>query len=157
EEAVLDGTIRTLDSNMQKEVHERIRRMVNSIAEANGAKAEISIDTKTLVTFNDSSLVAMMEPSLQRAAGTGNISTEQWTTGAEDFSYFGTKAPAFFFNIGGMPKGADPAKAPDHHTPDFYIDDSQLDLGVKAFCNIVFDYPAAKANAGKADSKKKAF
>ncbi|MEP6724206.1 MAG: M20/M25/M40 family metallo-hydrolase, partial [Bacteroidota bacterium] len=153
----LEGTIRTLDSGMQKEVHERIRRMAQHIAEANGAKVDVSIDTKTLVTFNDSALVAMMVPSLQRAAGTGNISTTQWTTGAEDFSYFGTKAPAFFFNLGGMPKGGDPAKAPGHHTPDFYIDDSQLDTGVKAFCNIIFDYPLAKANAGKTEIKKKGF
>jgi amidohydrolase len=157
EEALLEGTIRTLDSDMQKEVHQRIRRMAENIAAANGAKVDISIDTKTLVTFNDSALVNMMVPSLQRAAGTGNISSSQWTTGAEDFSYFGTKAPAFFFNLGGMPKGADPAKAPGHHTPDFYIDDSQLDVGVKAFCNIVFDYPVARANAGKTEVKKKAF
>ena len=157
EEALLEGTIRTLDSGMQKEVHERIRRMAQNIAEANGAKVDVFIDTKTLVTFNDSALVAMMVPSLQRAAGTGNISTTQWTTGAEDFSYFGTKAPAFFFNLGGMPKGGDPAKAPGHHTPDFYIDDSQLDTGVKAFCNIIFDYPVAKANAGKTEIKKKGF
>jgi amidohydrolase len=142
---------------MQKEVHAKIRRMVQGIAEANGAKVEVSIDTKTLVTFNDSSLVAMMVPSLQRAAGSNNISTEQWTTGAEDFSFFGTRAPAFFFNLGGMAKGGDPVKAPGHHTPDFYIDDSQLDVGVKAFCNIVFDYPQAKAGAGKTVSVKKGY
>ncbi|MFT3933816.1 MAG: amidohydrolase [Chitinophagaceae bacterium] len=157
EEALLEGTIRTLDSGMQKEVHEKIRRMAQSIAEANGAKVDVSIDTKTLVTFNDSSLVAMLEPSLEKAAGTANVSTTQWTTGAEDFSFFETRAPAFFFNLGGMKKGMDPAKAPGHHTPDFYIDDSQLDVGVKAFCNIVFDYPVAKANAGKTESKKKGY
>ena len=157
EEAVLDGTIRTLDSGMQKEVWERMKRMVENIATANGAKAELTIDTKTLVTCNDSALVKMMVPSLQRAAGMGNIATEQWTTGAEDFSFFGTKAPAFFFNLGGMPKGSDPDKAPGHHTPDFYIDDSQLDVGVKAFCNIVFDYPAAKVAMAKTDTGKKGF
>ena len=157
EEAMLEGTIRTLDSGMQKEVHERIRRMAENIAAANGAKVEVTIDTKTLVTFNDSALVAMMVPSLQKAAGINNVSTEQWTTGAEDFSYFGTRAPAFFFNLGGMPKGGDPAKAPGHHTPDFFIDDSQLDTGVKAFCNIVFDYAQLKGTAKTSDTKKKAF
>jgi amidohydrolase len=43
-----------------------------------------------------------------------------------------------------MPKGIDPSKAAPHHTPDFYIDDSMLDVGVKAFCNLVFDYAAKK-------------
>jgi len=157
EEALLEGTIRTLDSGMQQEVHARIRKMVQHIAEANDATADVSIDTKTLVTFNDSALVKMMLPSLQRAAGAGNLSAEAWATGSEDFSFFGTKAPAFFFNLGGMPRGSDPLKAPGHHTPDFYIDDSQLDTGVKAFCNIVFDYPVAKAALGKPSGEKKAF
>ncbi|HAN38767.1 MAG TPA: amidohydrolase, partial [Chitinophagaceae bacterium] len=63
-------------------------------------------------------------------------------TGAEDFSFYGEKVPAFFFYFGGMPIGNDPAKAPPHHTPDFFIDDSQLHAGIKAFCQLVFDYAA---------------
>jgi metal-dependent amidase/aminoacylase/carboxypeptidase family protein len=31
-----------------------------------------------------------------------------------------------------------------HHTPDFFIDDSKLDVGVKAFCQLVLDYPKVK-------------
>ena len=156
ESAVLDGTIRTLSSDMQKDVHERIRHTAKHIAEASGATVEIDIDTKTLVTFNDTALVEMMVPSLQKAAGESKVSTQQWTTGAEDFSYFGEKAPAFFFYLGGMPKGNDPTKAPGHHTPDFYIDDSQLDVGVKAFCNLVFDYAKAKS-AKQTGAQKKGF
>jgi amidohydrolase len=140
EEALLEGTIRTLDSKMQKDVHERIRRTATQVGRAAGADVKVTIDTKTLVTFNDSALVERMLPSLRKAAGAGQVSPMPWVTGAEDFSYYGAKAPAFFFYLGGMPKGADPAKAPGHHTPDFYIDDSMLDVGVKAFCNIVFDY-----------------
>ena len=45
-----------------------------------------------------------------------------------------------------MPKGQNPLKAAPHHTPDFIIDDSQLDLGVKAFCNLVFDYSKLKTS-----------
>ena len=141
EELIMEGNIRTLDSKMQKETHERIKKVASTIAEAMGATAEVSIDTKTLVTYNTPSLVKMMLPSLETAAGKGNVGERDWTTGAEDFSFFGEKAPAFFFYIGGMPKGADRAKAPGHHTPDFFIDDSMLDTGVKAFCNLVFDYP----------------
>ena len=155
EEAVLDGTIRTLDTQMQKEVHDRIRRTATNIGEASGAAIDVTIDTKTLVTYNDSSLTDMILPSLQKAAGTPKVQTQAWTTGAEDFSYFGEKAPAFFFYLGGMPKGNDPLKAPGHHTPDFYIDDSQLDVGVKAFCNIVFDYGRLKTSGSSNGSNKK--
>jgi amidohydrolase len=144
EEADLEGTIRTLDSKMQKDVHEKMKNIAKNLGEAWGAQIDINIDTKTLVTYNNPALVKMMIPSLERASGKENISEGRWTTGAEDFSYFADKVPSFFFNLGGMPKGMDPSKAAPHHTPDFYLDDSMLDTGVKAFCNIVFDYAALK-------------
>jgi len=140
EEMTMSGTIRTLDSAMQKDVHEKIRNTATKIAESMGATAEVSIDTKTLVTYNTPELVQAMLPSLQKAAGKENVIESEWTTGAEDFSYFGEKAPSFYFFVGGMPKGKNPKEAAPHHTPDFYIDDSRLDIGIKAFCNIVFDY-----------------
>ncbi|PWU03170.1 MAG: amidohydrolase [Bacteroidetes bacterium] len=144
EECVMLGTIRTLDSGMQKDIKERIRLTATKIAEASGAVATVTIENKTLVTYNNPDLVKMMVPSLENALGKDNVSEREWVTGSEDFSFFGTKAPAFFFYLGGMPKGTDKSKAPSHHTADFYIDDSMLDAGIKAFCNIVFDYPKTK-------------
>lgn len=144
EELIMEGTIRTLDSKMQQQVHERMKVTATKIAEASGATAEVSIDTKTKVTYNDPALVKLMTPSIEAAAGKENVLEMYWTTGAEDFSFFGDKAPSFFFFLGGMPAGQDPAKAAAHHTPDFYIDDSRLDVGVKVFCQLVFDYAKLK-------------
>jgi amidohydrolase len=138
EELTMAGTIRTLDSAMQKDVHERIRQTATKIAESMGATAEVSIETKTLVTYNTPDLVKKMLPSLEKSAD--SVEETEWVTGAEDFSFYGTKAPTFFFYVGGMPKGKNPKETAAHHTPDFFIDDSRLDVGVKAFCNIVFDY-----------------
>ena len=140
EECTMYGTIRTLDANMQNEVHDKIKLTASKIAEAGGAKTETIIETKTLVTYNDRDLVRKMIPSLQSAAGADNVKERNWATGAEDFSYYGTKAPAFFFYIGGMPKGNDPTKAPPHHTANFYIDESGFKTGIKAFCDLVIDY-----------------
>ncbi len=146
EECIMIGTIRTLDSKMQTDIHNRIKRTAENIAASAGATAEVTITTKTLVTFNDSALVNKTLPALQAAAGKQNVIIRNWVTGAEDFSYFSEKAPAFFFFIGGMPKGTDPAKAPAHHTADFFIEESGFNIGVKAFCEIVFTYGAAKNN-----------
>lgn len=144
EEAFMEGTIRTLDGNMQKEVHEKIRNTVKSIAAAYGATAEVTIDTKTLVTDNDPKLVAQSLPSLQKAAGADNVVLDHWSTGAEDFSFYGLKAPSFFFYLGARDAKFTAENAPAHHTPDFYINDSKLDVGVKAFCQLVFDYAKSK-------------
>ena len=142
EEVDMTGTIRTLDTAMQNEIHERMRRTVTKIAESAGATAEISIDKKTLITYNDPTLVKLTLPSLQQTAGTDNVLWMDAMTGSEDFSFFGARVPSFFFFLGGMKKGQDPKTAFPHHTPDFYIDESGFKLGVKAFCNLVFDYSA---------------
>ncbi len=140
EEMSMAGTIRTLDADMRLDVHAKIKQTAERIAESMGAKAEVSISAKAPSVFNTPELVKKMVPSLEKAAGKENVIEANWVTGAEDFSYFGEKAPSFYFFIGGMPAGKDPKTAAPHHTPDFFIDDSRLDVGVKAFCNIVFDY-----------------
>jgi amidohydrolase len=125
---------------MQKDVHRKFINTISKIAEAAGAEAEVIIDTKTLVTYNDPALVKKMLPSLHTAIGADNVSEREWVTGAEDFSYYGTKAPSFFFYLGGMPETTDIKKAPPHHTPDFYVEDGAMKTGAKAFCQLVIDY-----------------
>lgn len=140
DECRMDGTIRALDSKMQQDVHARLKHTATTIAEAGGATAEVDIVTKTLVTYNSPDLVKKMIPSLQSAAGVSNVSEREWVTGAEDFSYYGTKAPSLFLYLGGMPKGNDPKKAPPHHTPEFFVDDAGMKTGIKTFCHMVIDY-----------------
>ena len=140
EECVMDGTIRTLNNEMKKDVQQRMKQTAEKIAEAGGAKASILFTEKTLVTYNDPELVKKMLPSLQSSIGVSNVTEREWTTNAEDFSYYGTKAPAFFFDLGGMPKGNDPQKAPGKHTVDYFIDEGGMKTGIKAFCGLVIDY-----------------
>lgn len=140
EELVMAGTIRALDENVQNEVHEKIRTTATRIAESMGATAEVNIERRTPVTFNSPELVKKVWGSLEKAAGAENVKERLWVTGAEDFAFYRSKAPAFFFYLGGMPKGLDPTKVGDHHTPDFFVEDKRLDVGIKAFVNIVFDF-----------------
>lgn len=142
EDAMFNGTIRTLDAATRKDVQKRIKQTAEAIASSSGATATVTFDEKTLVTFNDSALTERTVPALQAAAGKDNVKVINWITGSEDFSYFGEKAPAFFFFIGGSPKGSDLTKVPAHHTADFFIDEAGLETGVKAFVEIVLHYNA---------------
>jgi amidohydrolase len=144
EYAEMTGTIRTLDSKMQSEVHERIKHTAQTIAASTGATADVKIETKTLVTYNDPILVKKTLPSLLKAAGAENVTESTWVTGAEDFSFYAAKAPSFFFNLGALPKGTDPKNAGPHHTPDFYLDEAGFIVGVKAFTQLVFDNATTK-------------
>ena len=149
EDVTMLGTIRTLDTGMQRIIHEKIALTASKIAEASGATAETSIDKKTLVTYNDPALTKKMVPSFIKAAGEENVIETEAVTGAEDFSFFAEKVPSIFFFIGGMEKGKDPKTAFPHHTPDFVLDESGMKTGVKAFCHLVFDYLQSATNPAK--------
>ncbi len=140
EEVEMVGTIRTLNQDMQRRIHERIRRTAVKIAESAGAEAEVEIQMGVPVTYNDPDLVARMLPGLQAVAGKDNVVERAAITGAEDFSFFQEKIPGFYFFLGGMPKGREPAETAPHHTPDFYVDESGLKLGVRALCRLTLDY-----------------
>ncbi len=144
EKVEMVGTVRTLSNDDEKLVFRRINEIVKHTAEAAGATAtvELPYTIHYPVTYNNPDLVAKMLPSLTKTAGQGKVVQTPARTGSEDFSFFAEKVPGFFFFLGGMPKGTDPAKAGPHHTPQFYVDDSGLQLGVNALCNLVVDYSA---------------
>jgi amidohydrolase len=153
----MTGTIRTLDTGMQRIIHDKIKLTASKIAEASGATAETIIENKTLVTYNDPALTKQMLPSLVKAAGEANVVEVPPVTGAEDFSYFAEKVPSLFFFIGGKQIGVDPKKVFPHHTPDFWIDESGMKTGIKAFCNLVFDYMNAPVTTSQSSQTKKPF
>ena len=140
EEVEMIGTIRTLDTDIQDHVHERMRQVATSIAESAGATVEVQIQKNTPVTYNDPELTARMVPTLERVAGKDNVQLREAIMGAEDFAFFQKEIPGLYFFLGGRPADVSEADAAPHHTPDFFIDDSNLTLGVRAFCNLVFDY-----------------
>ncbi len=145
EEAEMIGTIRTLDTAMQRDIHERIRKTATLIAESQGATAEVDIQIGYPVTYNNPQLTAKMLPSLYKAAGEENVLVSRPITGAEDFSFYANRVPGLFFFLGGMPKGMNPIDAAPHHTPDFFIDESGFTTGVKALTQLTLDYMASKA------------
>ena len=61
-------------------------------------------------------------------------------SGAEDFSFFGNEVPGFFFFLGVTPEGQDPAKAPNNHSPLFYVDEPALLTGVRALAASAVDF-----------------
>ncbi len=138
--AEMVGTIRTLDTAMQRRIHRKIKITAEKIAESAGARAEVRIENKTPITYNNPALTARMLPTLQEAAGKNMVEEIKARTGAEDFGFFAQKVPSFFFFLGGMPPGQKKEDAAAHHTPDFYIDESGMKLGVRTFCYLVLDY-----------------
>lgn len=140
EECTMVGTIRTLDKDMQKIIHEKIRHTATTIASSQGAEAEVDIQIGYPVTFNDPELTRRMINSLFEVAGEDNVRVVAARTGAEDFSFFANEVPGMYWFVGGRDPNADDDQVFPHHTPDFYIDESGLNLGVKAMVKVAMDY-----------------
>jgi len=139
EEATFAGTIRTLDKDMQDKIHEKIKLTATKIAESQGATAEVIIEKKTPITYNDPALTEKMIPSLKRAAGEANVEERHAVTGAEDFAFYQEKVPGLFFFVGAKSPETDPTKVP-HHTPDFVLDERGFITGLKAMLDVTVDY-----------------
>jgi amidohydrolase len=136
--ARLVGTIRTFDDAMQTDIHERITRTAQRIAEAAGATAEVKIDRLYPVTANHPQLTTRMLPTLERVAGAQLIELGK-ITGAEDFTYYQREVPGLFIFLGITPKDQ-VGKAPANHSPRFFVEESALITGVRALTHLAADY-----------------
>ena len=141
-EVELVGTIRTLNQQSRDHIYEALPRKVNAIADSMRATAEITLplDYNYPITFNDPDLMEQMLPTIQRTAGKENALHSKPVTGAEDFSFFQEKVPGVYLWVGGKPLDVKAEDAPAHHTPEFYVDDSGMKLGVNLLTNMTVDY-----------------
>ena len=137
ESVELEGTIRTFDATTRTDIHKRIRRTAENIAEAAGATADVVIDQGYGVTRNDPTLYRQMAPTLEVVAGDRFIEATQTTT-AEDFSYFANEVPGLFLFLGVAPD--DPSLIHPNHSPRFYADERALPVGVEALTSMTLDY-----------------
>lgn len=118
--------------------------MIPTLAAAYRAEATVEIQDGADITFNNIALTKKMIPTLERVAGKDKVFEIDAITGAEDFSYFQNEVPGFFFFLGGTPLNVKESEAPSHHTPSFFVDDSSMQLGVKALSNLAVDFLKAK-------------
>lgn len=138
-EVVMKGTIRTFSKNSREQIFDKIMRMSGKIAEASGATAEVSFFKGVPVVNNDPDLTRMMAGILGKVARDNGISLATPITVGDDFSLYAEKIPGFYFLLGVVPEGADPARI-INHSPFFDIDEHALFTGIKALSHIITEY-----------------
>ena len=132
------GTIRSLDEKMRDQIHERIKRTAEDIANSAGAKADVTIEGGYPITYNDPKLTEEMAATLRRMSS--DVIVVNPTLGAEDFSFYQQKVPGLFFWLGTRPKNQTAEQAASNHSPLFYVDESGLGLGIRAMAHVAVDY-----------------
>jgi amidohydrolase len=138
----MTGTIRTFDEGMRQAIFKDLKNVAEHVSAAHGAHAEAQVPDQdgNPVTYNDPALTARMLPSLKAVAGDKNVIEMPLVMGAEDFSYYAKEVPAMFFFVGSTEPGVDPTTAPSNHSPKFKLDESSLDIGLRAMLQVTLDY-----------------
>jgi amidohydrolase len=135
------GTLRTFDPGVRDQMLERLRRTVENISAASGATGVLDVlPGSNPVTVNDPDLMRRALPSLQRSASVSNVKEFPFITGAEDFAAFALAVPGVFFMVGSTPPGQDASTAPSNHSPLYFVDESALEVGVRAMTAVAVDY-----------------
>ena len=141
DEVEMVGTIRTFDPQQRATILKNIERLVTHTAEASGATATFALDPgSNPVVRNDPALTERVLPSLRSVAGAANVRPVPLVTGAEDFAFFAEKVPSFFFFVGVTPREQNLLSAASNHSPLFFVDESALPMGQRAFARVALDY-----------------
>jgi len=133
----MTGTIRTYDPDVRKGVHADLKQIAENIAASANAKADVEIIELYDVLMNPEEMATRMAPVLGRAAD-GSIQVVTPSGAAEDFSFFLNEVPGLFFHLG--VRGQDTADAAPNHSPNFFIDEKALVVGVRALAGMTVNY-----------------
>jgi amidohydrolase len=140
----LEGTIRSFDSEMRSQIHERMERTARLIAESAGAEIELEIEQGPPPLVNDPELVARMMPTLRQVSTGNKVNNLNPQTVAEDFSEFSDVTPGIMMFLGNGEPGIDETTLPANHSPLFDVYEPNMNVGVRAFTHLVVDYLQAE-------------
>ncbi|ACI56874.1 amidohydrolase [Rhizobium leguminosarum bv. trifolii WSM2304] len=100
-DATFAGTVRTLDPEVRTLAETRFRQIVEGVAAAHGAEAEISFHRNYPVTVNHPDETEHAVATASAIAGEANVNAEiDPMMGGEDFSYMLNARPGAFIFIG---------------------------------------------------------
>jgi amidohydrolase len=142
----MQGTLRTFEPGMRQQAIDDLKLVVEHIAAANGATADLTIPVgaSNPVLVNDPALAARVKASIARAIGAEHVIEGKPWMASEDFAYFAQQAPSVYFFVGATPVGQDAAHAPSNHSPKFFLDEAALQVGMRSMLQASLDFLGAK-------------
>lgn len=135
--AEIHGTIRTFSDKTRSDVHDNLRRVASSIAEAHGATAEPEVIMGYPVTSNQHEFADFTLDTARKVLGDDQVfELPNPIMGAEDFSYVLNEVPGTMMFLGGTPHEHDPRSAPTNHSNLVYFDETAMPSGVALYANM---------------------
>ncbi len=127
----LTGTVRTLREEVRNHIEERLRRAVQGIADAFGAKATLDYRRNYPVTVNHEHQTELAALAAEAVAGIGRVTRDMPATlGGEDFAFMLNEVPGAMINIGNGPSA-------NLHHPRYDFNDDAIVWGCSYWTELV--------------------
>lgn len=136
--ATLEGTVRTFDTSVRKQIETQIKSIVDGVTAAFGATYKIDYLNGYPSLYNHEEETELLRELLIEEFSEENILEMEPSMGAEDFSYFLLEKPGTYFRVGSQ--NNDESTHYPHHHPKFDFDENALLNIERAYIKIVSHY-----------------
>ncbi len=146
-EAVLGGTLRTLDDDVRAFMRKRIREIATGIAQAMRCELDLDLDSGSMpVGIMNPALCDAMHASIEEiCTGIVHVNNDITTMGSEDFAEVCSRVPGMSVQAGaGSPKEGYTTTV---HNPKVLFNEDCLVQGAALFANLAFNW--LKNNVGR--------
>ncbi len=133
--AVLEGTVRSHDTEVRDHLMEALRRVATAVGQLHEAEVTVSFDAGTPVVVNPPAMAALARRAAGRVVPEGNVvPLHAANMGGEDFAYYLERIPGCFVRLGAQVEGREGFPA---HSSRFDFDEAVLPVGARYFQEVV--------------------
>jgi len=137
EKAILQGTIRTIETATRDEIVDKIKKAVSSLSALHNARIGVKITPGYPPIINSERECRLARDTAERLLGKERvISIPHPSLGGEDFAYYTQKIPGCFVRFGAAKAEAEDAAS---HSPQFDFDEKALRIGAAYLSEVVRD------------------
>lgn len=130
--AAFSGTVRTFSMELMEKIEARVTAAAQSVAQAQGAQAEVSFRVLFHPVLNEAGATAFAGDVCTGLVGAGNVIHKGAPgTGSEDFSFMTEKVPGCYVIIGNGESSS------SLHNPNYDFNDAALVYGGSFFARVV--------------------
>lgn len=138
DKVVMNGTVRSYNQDVQKEIPDLLKRIVEKSCEALNTEGEVNYIYDLPAVVNDEKAAEIGRDAVEKIVGKKGVIVPELTGGGEDFAIFMQEIPGCFYFLGirNEEKGI---IYPWHH-PKFDADESSLPIGAGILAQSAFDF-----------------
>ena len=137
DDAVLEGTMRTVNEATKRRVASLIRRISHSVCKTFGARCEVEMEDAYPVTVNDPEVEAEVYRLLSTIRGTKTREVPPLLV-AEDFAFFLREVPGVYYFLG--TRNEEKGCVSPNHSSRFRVDEDVMKYGSASLALVAFEF-----------------